>query len=139
MVDYVNIHIYTDGASRKNPGASAIGIIFLNSKGAFIAEHKECIGNHTNNQAEYIAIIRALELGTKYCRREISIFCDSELVINQLNGSYAINVKKLQELCILVKDRERLYDKVIFNHKPRTNEYLKRADRLANEVLDGEY
>lgn len=139
MVDYVHIHIYTDGASRKNPGPSAIGIIFLDEKGNFIAEHKECIGTTTNNRAEYIAIIRALELGTKYCRRKVSIFTDSELVVNRLNGIYAIKIKELRELCILVKDRERLYEEVIYQNVPRTNKHIEKADKLSNRALDGEY
>ena len=139
MVDYINIHVYTDGACRKNPGPAAIGIVFLDSKGNFIAEHKECIGNSTNNRAEYIAIIRALELSTKYCRKMVSIFCDSELVVNQINGTYAIKNSELRALCILVKDREKLYDAVVYNHKPRTNKFIKKADDLCNEALDGSY
>jgi len=139
MVDYVNIHIYTDGASRKNPGPAAIGIVFLTVKGKFIAEHKECIGICTNNQAEYRAVIRALELGTKYCRRKVSIFSDSELIVNQLSGTYAIKDEKMRELCILVKDRERLYEKVIYNHVSRTSKHIKRADKLCNDALDGKY
>lgn len=139
MVDYVSIHVYTDGASRKNPGPAAIGIVFLDDKGNLIAEHKECIGTATNNEAEYKAIIRALELGTKYCRRNVSIFSDSEVVVNQLNGGYAIKADNLRELVILVKDRERLYEKVVYNHTPRTNRFLLRADTLCNEALDGKY
>lgn len=136
MVDYITIHVYTDGASRKNPGPASIGIVFLDSTGNLIAEHKECIGTCTNNQAEYNAIIRALELGTKYCRRSLNVFSDSEVVVNQLNGTYAIKKDKLRELCILVKDRERLYEKVIYNHVPRTHQFLKRADALCNEALE---
>jgi len=139
MVDYVHIHIYTDGACRKNPGPSAIGIVFLDSKGNLIAEYKECIGSGTNNEAEYKAIIRALELGAKYCRKKVEVFSDSELVINQLNGTYAIKKDHLLKLYILIKDRESVYDKVIYNHITRNNKFIKRSDELANEALDGKY
>ncbi len=139
MVDHIHIHVYTDGASRKNPGPSAIGVVFLDEQGNFIAEHKECIGIGTNNEAEYKAILKALELGTNYCRRKISIFSDSELVVNQLTGAYAIKKNHLRNLCILVKDREKLYDEVIYNNVPRENKNISRADKLSNEALDGQY
>lgn len=139
MVNYVNIHIYTDGACRKNPGPSAIGIVFLDNKGNLIAEHKECIGMGTNNEAEYKAIIKALQLGTAYCRKKVNIFSDSELVINQINGVYAIKVDRLQDLCRAVKDMERLYQEVIYNHVSRANKHTIRADNLCNQALDGKY
>jgi len=139
MVDYVNIHVYTDGASRSNPGPSAIGIVFLDHKGNLIAEHKECIGMGTNNEAEYRAIIKALEMGTAYCRGIVNIFSDSELAIKQLTSLYAIKRKNLRILCIEIKCLERLYDKVNYNFAPRENKFVKRADELANEALDGKY
>jgi len=139
MVDYINIHIYVDGACRNNPGESAIGIVFLDDKGNFIAEHKECVGIGTNNEAEYKAIIRALELAAKYCRKIISIFSDSKLTINQLSGTWAIKKDHLMKLFILVKDRESPYEKVTYNYKKRDSKYLQKADKLANEALDGEY
>ena len=86
MPDHLEIHIHTDGASRGNPGSSSIGIVFLNSNREFIAEYKECIGVATNNVAEYTAIIKALELATAYCRKKVTVWSDSEIVVKQLNG-----------------------------------------------------
>lgn len=139
MVDYIEIHVYTDGASRKNPGPSAIGIVFLDSRGNFIAEHKECVGITTNNRAEYLAVIRALELGTEYCRNKVSIFSDSEIVINQLNGTYAIKVKELKELFKQIKSNENFYQEVVYNWVSKKNKNIRRADLLCNQALDGEY
>jgi len=139
MVDHIEIHVYTDGACRKNPGPSAIGIVFLDLKGNLIAEHKECIGVTTNNRAEYLAIIRALELGTEYCRNKLSIFSDSEIVINQLNGTFAIKVKELRDLFKQIKINEQFYKEVIYNWVSRENKHTKRADELCNQALDGKY
>ncbi len=139
MVDYVEIHVYTDGASRKNPGPSAIGIVFLDARGNLIAEHKECVGITTNNRAEYIAIIRALELGTEYCRGKVSIFSDSELVINQLTGTYAIKVKELRDLFKQIKTNEQFYQEVIYNWVSKKNKHITKAEALCNQALDGEY
>ncbi len=139
MVDYVEIHVYTDGASKNNPGQSAIGVVFLDARGNFIAEHKECIGITTNNRAEYLAIIRALELGTEYCRDRVCIFSDSELVINQLNGTYAIKVKELRDLFKQIKLNEDFYKEVVYNWVKRENKNTKRADELCNQALEGQY
>jgi ribonuclease HI len=139
MVNHIEIHVYTDGASRGNPGASAIGIVFLDKNGEFIAEHKECIGTTTNNRAEYRAIERALELGTEYCRKKVCIFSDSELVIKQMNGDYAIKVKELKELFKKIKENEQFYKEVIYNWVPRSNEHTSKADKLCNDALDGKY
>lgn len=139
MVDHVSIHIYSDGASRKNPGPAAVGMVFLTEKGDFIAEHRECIGICTNNEAEYGAIIRALELGSTYCRKKVNVFSDSELVINQLNGTYAIKKPNLKKLFREVKGMERYYEQVNYNHAPRTNKHIDYADKLCNQALDGEY
>ncbi len=129
--------IYTDGACRGNPGIAAIGIVILD-QGKIIAEHKECIGKATNNRAEYRAIIKALELGTKFTKK-VSIFSDSELVVRQLSGKYKIKADKLRALATLVKEQEKFYDEVTYTHRPRTNEFIQRADELANEALDREY
>jgi ribonuclease HI len=139
MVNHIEIHVYTDGASRNNPGQSAIGIVFLDGKGDLIAEHKECIGITTNNRAEYLAIIRALELGTEYCRKKVSIFSDSELVINQLNSTYAIKSKELRDLYKQIKINEQFYQEVIYNWVSRKNKHICRADELCNPALEGHY
>lgn len=132
MVDYVEIHVYTDGASKNNPGQSAIGIVFLDARGNFIAEHKECIGITTNNRAEYVAINRALELGTEYCRGKVSIFSDSQIVINQLNGTYAIKVKELRDLFKGIKVNEQFYQEVIYNWVSRDNKNIKKKQDLSH-------
>ena len=84
------IFIHADGGSRKNPGAAAIGIFVLEEEKNELERYKECIGNTTNNVAEYKALIKALQLAAKYTRNEVHIFMDSELIINQINGLYPI-------------------------------------------------
>jgi len=133
----LTLYIYTDGGARGNPGPAATGIVFFDENKNKIAEHKECIGEHTNNQAEYMALIRGLELATAYCRKKILCFLDSELVVRQLSGRYRIKNEKLRELFYILKDRERAFDKVIYNHVKRTNKFIQYADKLVNDALDG--
>jgi len=132
----LTLYVYSDGGSRGNPGPSAIGIVFYDENKNKIAEYKECIGHATNNQAEYKAIIKALELATAYCRKKIMCFLDSELVVKQLSGDYRIKNEQLREFFYILKDREKAFDEVIYNHTKRTNNYIQEADKLVNDALD---
>ena len=137
MANINTLYVYTDGGSRGNPGHSAIGIVFFDENKTKIAEYKECIGEGTNNQAEYKALIKGLELATAHCRRKIMCFLDSELVVRQLSGSYRIKNEKLRELFYILKDRERAFDEVVYNHVGRTNQFIQYADKLVSDALDG--
>lgn len=130
------LYIYTDGACRGNPGPGAIAVVIFDKDKNIIAEHKECIGETTNNRAEYRALIRALELATAHCRKEIICFSDSEIVVKQASESYAIKEKELQRLFYILKDRERAFEKVVYNHVKRNNPHTERADKLVNEALN---
>lgn len=128
------IVVYTDGGSRGNPGPAAIGVV-INDK-----EYGEYLGEKTNNQAEYEAVIFALKktkqlIGkAKAKESEIEIRMDSELVVKQLNGEYKILEENLQPLFIKVWNLKFDFKKVEFRHVPR--EENKGADRLVNKVLD---
>ena len=143
MSDYIKqpkiltLYAYTDGGSRGNPGPSAIGIAFYNENKEKVAEYKECIGECTNNQAEYKALIKALELATAHCRKTINCFLDSELVVWQLSGMYRIKKEELRALFYILKDRENAFEKVVYNHTKRENQFIQYADKLVNDALDG--
>ncbi len=133
----LTLYVYSDGGSRGNPGPSAIGVVFYDKNKNKIAEYKECVGDCTNNQAEYKAIIKALELATAHCRKKLMCFMDSELVVKQLSGAYRIKNEKLRELFYILKDRERAFEEVVYNHTKRTNQFIQHADKLVNDALDG--
>lgn len=130
------IFIHADGGSRKNPGAAAIGIVIFDENQKELETYRECIGNTTNNVAEYKALIKALQLAAKYTREEVHIFMDSELIINQVSGMYRIKSPKLFSLFQQVKDYERAFIKVVYTYIPRSNKYQSIADKLVNEALD---
>lgn len=131
------IIVHADGGSRKNPGAAAIGILILDEEKNKLESYKECIGNTTNNVAEYKALLKGLQLAAKHTRKEVHVFMDSELVINQMNGMYKIKSPDLFELFQQVKDYERTFTKVVYNYVPRENKFQVIADRLVNEALEG--
>lgn len=137
------IIIYTDGGSRGNPGPAAIGIVFCNEKGQCFKKYSEYLGeNFTNNEAEYRAVIFALQkfkavFGKKLAlSTEIKIKSDSELLIKQLNGEYKILDSKIQLLFLRVWNLKLDFKKVKFILISR--EKNKESDFLVNETLDNQ-
>ena len=128
--------IYTDGGSRGNPGPGAIGILILDDKSNIVKEHKEFIGHTTNNRAEYTAMIKALELAKTHSKKEIICFSDSLLIVKQLSGEWKVKEKELLTLFQKVKQLEKNFESVSYNHVRRDNKYIKRADELVNEEMD---
>lgn len=127
--------IYTDGASRGNPGPAAAGAIIYNRQ----AEGSECgkyIGIATNNEAEYQAIILAMQKAKTLKAKQINFFLDSELAVKQLNHQYKIKDEKIIPLFIKIWNLIIDFDKISFSHIPR--ERNKKADKLVNKILDSE-
>jgi len=126
-------HVYFDGASRGNPGPGAVGWCLVTSDGV-VAEGGERIGRVTNNQAEYAALIRALEGADEYGFDTIDVRGDSELVIKQVRGEWDANDPTLRERRVRVRELLERFDRWSLAHVPR--EINARADDLANEALD---
>lgn len=129
------LFVYSDGGARGNPGPAAIGILILDENERIIEKHKECVGKKTNNQAEYLAIIKALEIAAKYSKK-VHCYSDSELMIKQLQGEYKIRNEELQKLFKIVEDKEKAFEEVSYSHVKRENELMQEADKLVNEALD---
>jgi len=128
--------IYTDGASRGNPGPAGIGVVICDESRKIVKEYEEFIGTATNNIAEYRALIKALELASSFPVSEIDCFSDSELMVKQLNGEYSVKNEKLGELFLQVREKEKRFEKVNYFHVPREEDFIKRADKLANLAID---
>jgi len=131
--------IYTDGGARDNPGPAAIGVVVI-QEGQTIEKYSHFIGQATNNQAEYQAVIFALKkikllFGKKKAKiMEIEICIDSELVVKQLNHQYKIKEKDLQLLFLEVWNLILDFGQINFKHIPRQQN--KEADQLVNQALD---
>ena len=126
------LEVNIDGASRGNPGLSAIGIIVKENE-TILTEHAEFLGIRTNNQAEYEALRRALEICIKL-DKEITILSDSELLIRQRNLKYRIRNQQLKLISREISILEKNFEKIQYKHIPR--EKNNKADRLANKALD---
>ncbi|NOX71324.1 MAG: ribonuclease HI family protein, partial [Candidatus Micrarchaeota archaeon] len=129
--------VYTDGASRGNPGQAAIAFMITKEDGTLILEKAERIGLDTNNVAEYKALIKALEFAKRYQYKEIICYSDSRLMINQLNGTFKIKKPHLERLKDLVMKNADSFETIEFRNVPRTDKNISRVDMLANMALDG--
>jgi ribonuclease HI len=121
-----------DGASRGNPGPAGIGVVFVRDD-TRITEYKEFIGKKTNNQAEYAALKKALQIASTF-DNELTVLSDSQLIVNQRNKLYKVRNKQLKIIFREISNLERRFKIVIYKHIPREkNEY---ADLLANQAID---
>jgi len=128
--------VHTDGAARGNPGPAAIGIVVQDDAGHVIYEASRSLGTKTNNEAEYLALIAALEYLMESRIGEADFFLDSELVVKQLNGVYRVKEPRMQSLYARVTMLLNAVPKHSFKHVRRADNA--RADALANEALDAE-
>lgn len=126
-------YLYVDGAARGNPGPAAIGWVLLDADG-IVHEGGERIGEATNNEAEYAALERGLEVATDLGFEVLEINADSELVVKQVTGAYDVNAPHLRERRVRVRELLARLDDWSITAVPR--EVNERADRLANEALD---
>ena len=124
----------TDGACRGNPGASAIGVILRTPSGQVVKSVSRAVGNMTNNQAEYHAVISALEEALQMGATDLALNADSELVVKQLNGQYQVKSPSLAPLYIKVKNLETKFKSVKYRYIPR--ERNRDADSLANQAFN---
>ena len=121
--------LYFDGCSKGNPGPSGIGaVIYKNDQE--IASYCENIGNKTNNESEYCALIVGMENALKLNITSLCVYGDSLLVINQVNKIYKIKNERLLILYAKFKALKVKFKYIIFTHIYRS--YNKRADQLAN-------
>lgn len=128
------IKLFTDGASRGNPGPGGIGIRIYDKKRNVLEEVSRCIGYVTNNQAEYQALIEGLKLSAKYTRGSLKCYMDSELVVRQMNGQYQISSPHLRNLFCEAKKLEKAFTKVTYRHLRRTHSKIQEVDRLSKEA-----
>ncbi len=126
--------LFTDGAARGNPGPASIGCVLKNSDGEVVAEISEYLGETTNNQAEYRALLAGLQKALDLKIKNLEVFLDSELVVKQIHGEYRVKHPELIPLYEEIKSVLRKFPTIQVSHVRR--EKNKEADTLANLALD---
>ncbi|KKR32140.1 MAG: Ribonuclease H [Candidatus Falkowbacteria bacterium GW2011_GWF2_39_8] len=128
------LKIYTDGGARGNPGPAGIGAVIFDEAEKIVAEVSEYIGETTNNQAEYKAVVAAIQKAKELGGEELDFYLDSQLVVEQLNRNYKVKNEGLAPLFIQVYNATMSFKKVTFTYIPR--EQNKLADKLVNIAID---
>lgn len=128
--------IYTDGASRGNPGKASYGFVISDKSGKLIYEEGKYIGIATNNVAEYTAVLRSLEWIKQHGKgdAELEFYADSKLVVEQLSGRFKIKSPHLKLIIEKIWVLAAELGEISFTHIPRARNTP--ADKLANEALD---
>lgn len=132
----MRLKVYSDGASRGNPGISAIAFMIVTEDGKLLKRYSKYVGIRTNNQAEYEALICALESASTLTDQDVTCYMDSELVVKQLNGEYQVRNPELKTLWFKVQELKQKFQRVTFTNVPRIDIYIEKVDRLANQALD---
>ncbi len=125
--------MHTDGGSRGNPGPSAIGFS-ITREGEVVCEGGWPIGEGTNNEAEYEALIWGLRNALAMGVSDIEAVADSELMVRQINGEYKVRNARLKELHSEAAALIARFDRFEISHVPRR--FNRRSDELVNEALD---
>lgn len=126
--------IHSDGGARGNPGPAAIGCVITDQQSGKEYTIKRAIGYATNNQAEYRALLAALEKAKEIGATHIMCYLDSELVVKQMRREYKVRDKDLSPLFLAVWNVAQMFSSVSYTHIPRA--LNKKADALVNEALD---
>lgn len=131
----IRMIVYTDGASRGNPGRASIGAaIYAEEGGEMIGSVSEDIGHATNNVAEYKAVIAGLEEALRLGATEVELRADSLLLVRQLTGEYRVKHPGLRPLAAAATRLLRQFESTEIIHVRR--EFNEVADALANAALD---
>ena len=128
--------IYTDGASRGNPGPAAAAYVLTDWHGRELAAKGLYLGEATNNVAEYSGLMRALEAAKQMSPKLLCIYSDSELVVRQINGEYKVKSELIRPLYQKAMSLLESFDCYQVKHIPRGKNA--RADSLCNRALDRE-
>lgn len=131
----MRVIVEVDGGARGNPGPAGFGcVVWSADRSTLLAEHKQAIGNTTNNVAEYRGLIAGLEEARRLGADDVAVLMDSKLVVEQMNGRWKVKHPAMAELHQQARALASTFDSFTCDWVPR--ERNKHADRLANEAMD---
>jgi ribonuclease HI len=131
---YAALRVYSDGAARGNPGPAGAGAVLLDAQGRVVERLGKYLGVQTNNHAEYMGLLLGLERARALGATEVEVFADSELMIRQLGGRYAVKSPTLKPLFERARALLRDFSRVKLNHVPRAMNAA--ADEMSNRAID---
>jgi ribonuclease HI len=130
----VRTRLFTDGAARGNPGPAGAGAVIISPEGHVVAKIGKYLGETTNNVAEYTGLILGLKRAKAMGLRELDVLADSELLVKQLSGEYAVKADHLRPLHDEAKALLKGFEQVEVRHIPREENVA--ADEMSNRAID---
>ena len=125
---------HIDGGARGNPGPSGYGVLIEDASGKRVDGLSRYLGHHTNNHAEYMGLLAALEYALGHGHRALKVYSDSELMVRQIQGRYKVRSPGLLDLYQQAKS---LIARLgWFNIEHVLREKNREADELANRAMD---
>lgn len=134
MKETQTLTMYTDGGARGNPGPAGIGVVLKDAHGKNVATIARYVGERTNNQAEYEAVLAGLQRARELEADAVRCFLDSQLVAEQLSRRYKVKDADLGKLFVQCWNAMQSFSSVTFHYIPR--EKNKEADALVNKAID---
>lgn len=128
------LRLFTDGASRGNPGPAGLGVVIEDENGMRLRGLHRWLGVTTNNEAEYRALIEGLKAVKEWKPDRLEVYLDSKLVVEQMNGAWKIKARELLPLNVEAKELLRQFPEVRIAHVERSKN--RGADHLANLAID---
>ena len=128
------MRVFTDGAARGNPGPAGAGAVILDENGRVLDRLGRFLGRQTNNVAEYQGLLLGLRRAYQRGAREVEVRADSQLLIRQLEGKYAVRNEALRRLHAEALALLRAFDRYDLAHIPREENAL--ADEMSNRAID---
>jgi ribonuclease HI len=126
--------LFTDGAARGNPGPAGAGAVILSPEGHIVAKIGKFLGDSTNNVAEYWGLILGLKRAKAMGIKELEVYSDSELLVKQLAGEYAVKADHLRPLHDEAKTLLQGFSFIQVRHIPREENTA--ADAMSNRAID---
>jgi len=126
--------LFTDGAARGNPGPAGAGAVIVSPDGHIVAKIGKFLGDSTNNVAEYMGLILGLKRAKAMGIKELEVLSDSELLVRQLNGEYAVKADHLLPLHLEAQALLKAFPEIALRHIPR--EENAQADAMSNRAID---
>jgi ribonuclease HI len=126
--------LFTDGAARGNPGPAGAGAVIISPDGHIVAKVGKFLGESTNNVAEYMGLILGLKRAKAMGIRELEILADSELLVRQLHGDYAVKAEHLKPLHAEATELLKAFPGALLRHIPREENAA--ADAMSNRAID---
>ncbi|MCK4251894.1 ribonuclease HI family protein [candidate division WOR-3 bacterium] len=129
------IEIYVDGCSKGNPGPSGAGIVIACGDDILFKDGYFLGDDLTNQDAEYLAVLKGLEKASEYCMKTIEIRSDSQLVIKQLNRQFRMRKPRHKEIHEKIRNKAQIFEKVIFIQVSEDHKYIRVADKMADKAV----